>query len=385
MLAKELDPRRHAAFFHERQPRTPCLVIDLEMVEARYRELRAAMPAAGIHYAVKACPEPEVIDTLAALGSSFDVASVPELDLCLARGVTPERISYGNTAKKEEDIALAYQRGVRLFALDSLCELHKLSRAAPGAAVFCRILVSNEGAQWPMSRKHGCSPDMAADLLTEARALGLQPCGVSFHPGSQQLDPTAWQAGCDRAASIFSRLRSRGIRLSLLNLGGGFPARYDPAVPGIDEYAKAIDAAAREAFGPQAMDFMVEPGRGIAGDAGVMWSQVILKDRKDHDDLLRWVFVDTGRFGGLAETEGGAIRYPIIAAPERGGPTSPVILAGPTCDGVDIIYDDPPVCLPSSLQVGDYLGFLSAGAYTAPYAAHCFNGFPPPQTYCFGS
>lgn len=382
-MAREADPRRHAAFFHRQGLQTPCLLIDLEMVAARFRELAEAMPAAGIYYAVKAQPHPAVLDILAGLGSSFDVASRAELDLCLARGVPAERISYGTTIKLEEDIAYAHRCGVGLFALDSQCELEKIARAASGAGVMCRILVDSAGAQWPLSRKFGCSPDMAADLLAQARALGLQPRGVSFHPGSQQRDPTAWQAGCHQAAGIFSQLSKKGLSLSLLNLGGGFPACYDAAVPDIGEYAKAIEAAVQEAFG-WPVPRIVEPGRFIAGDAGVLRSQVVTISRKSHADPLRWIYVDTGRFAGLAETEGEAIRYPIITEPDRGGATGRVVLAGRSCDSIDIIQEHAPLYLPMSLQVGDYVDFGAAGAYTDVYASAGFNGFAPPQVHCFG-
>ena len=354
MLAKELDRGRHAAFFHERQLATPCLTIDLQVIEARYRELRAALPRATIHYAIKAQPHPEVVAVLAALGSSFDVASAPELDLCLSLGVPPGRISYGNTVKAEKDIAYAYRRGVGLFAFDSECELVKLGRAAPGARVFCRVLVSSEGAQWPLSGKFGCAPDMAVGLLAAAPALGLEPCGVSFHTGSQQLDPGAWQAGCDLVAAVFRRLRPR-VRLSLVNLGGGLPARYDDSVPALDEYAKAIEAA----VAPLGADTVIaEPGRFIAGDAGVFRSQVITVARKSRRARVRWVYVDAGRFHGLAE-------------------------AGRTCDSFDVIYKRRPLYLPVGLEPGHYIDFLAAGAYTTPYAS-AFNGFPPPATHCFG-
>ena len=384
-MPKEPDMQRHAAFFHQQGLQTPCLLIDLDIVAARFRELADAMPSAGIYYAVKAQPHPAVLEVLAGLGSSFDVASRAELDLCLALGVPPERISFGTTIKLEEDIAYANRRGVGLFAFDSECELAKIARAAPGAAVLCRILADSAGAsaQWPLSRKFGCSPDMAADLLCAARSEGLEPRGVSFHPGSQQREPTAWQGGCEQAANIFRLLSKKGVALSLLNLGGGLPARYDAGIPAIGEYAKAIEAAVQEAFG-WPVPRIVEPGRFIAGDAGVLRSRVVTISRKSYDDPLRWVYVDAGRFAGLAETEGEAIRYPITTEPVRCGRAGRVVLAGRSCDSVDIIQEQAALYLPETLQVGDYVDFGAAGAYTDVYAAAGFNGFPPPQVHSFG-
>ncbi len=379
---------RHADFFRDRKLPTPCLLIDLEMIGLRYRELREAFPAAVVFYAVKANPHPAVIDRLAALGSSFDVASRAEIDLCLDRGAPPGRISYGNTIKRAEDISYAYGRGIRMFAFDSECELRKLAVAAPGSTVCCRVLVSSEGAQWPLGGKFGCQPDMAVDLLLLAARLGLNPAGVSFHVGSQQLYPTSWEGGISLAAGIFAELRRQEVTPALINLGGGFPACYGPQVPGIGEYAKAIDATLREAFqagtpGGGMPQVIIEPGRFIAGDAGMLRSRVVLISRKSYADGHRWVFLDAGRFNGLAETENECIRYPIVTCPHRHGDVGPVILAGPTCDSVDILYQKTPYYLPMSLQVGDYVDFLSAGAYTATYSSVGFNGFPPLPTFVF--
>ena len=144
------------------------------------------MPDTRIFYAVKANPAPEILSLLAGLGSCFDTASVPEIEMALAAGATPDRISFGNTIKKERDIARAHALGVSLFAVDSDEEVEKVARAAPGAQVFCRILTDGAGAEWPLSRKFGCEPAMAVDVLMRAHALGLSAYGISFHVGSQQ-------------------------------------------------------------------------------------------------------------------------------------------------------------------------------------------------------
>jgi ornithine decarboxylase len=156
-------------FLADRRPQTPCLVVDLAVIEQNYRALTEALPLARVYYAVKANPAPEIIACLARLGSHFDVASRGEIDLCLAQGVEAERLSFGNTIKKQADIAYAWQQGVRLFAFDSDAELDKLAAAAPGASVFCRILTDGRGAEWPLSRKFGCVPSMAAALLLRAK------------------------------------------------------------------------------------------------------------------------------------------------------------------------------------------------------------------------
>src|SRR5580692_1936175 len=164
----------------------PCLVVDLDVVRENYGAFAKALPDSRVFYAVKANPAPELLTLLVSLGSCFDTASVAEIEMVLAAGAAPERISFGNTIKKERDIARAYALGVRLFAVDCKAEVEKIGRAAPGAKVFCRILCDCVGAEWPLSRKFGCDPQMAVDVLDCAKQLGLVPHGISFHVGSQQ-------------------------------------------------------------------------------------------------------------------------------------------------------------------------------------------------------
>ena len=368
-------------FLDGERPETPCLVVDLDIVAENYRALRTALPRARVYYAVKANPAPPILDRLHALGASFDTASIPEIERCLAIGARPEDISFGNTIKKERDIARAYDLGIRLFAFDSTAELDKLARAAPGARVYGRILMSGEGADWPLSEKFGCQPEMVRDLLSRARALGLDPHGVSFHVGSQQNDLGRWDIALARTAKVFRDLGEAGIALRMVNLGGGFPARYRKDTLPLDAYADAVTDAMNRHFGDSQPAMIVEPGRSIAGDAGVIQSEVILISTKGGDDSRRWVYLDIGKFGGLPEVMGECIQYR-IKTPRDGGPTGPVILAGPTCDEVDVLYDKAGYELPLDLAVGDKVEILSAGAYTSTYSSVGFNGFPPLKEYC---
>jgi ornithine decarboxylase len=370
-----------ARFLDEQQPETPCLVVDLDTVAEAYQLLRHYLPLARVFYAVKANPALEIVTMLNGLGSNFDVASRGEVDLCLGRGVTPERISFGNTIKKERDIAYAYGAGVRLFAFDSAAELDKLARSAPGSRVFCRILVDCAGAEWPLSRKFGCAPEMAIELLREARRRGLDPYGVSFHVGSQQTDLDQWDGAIGRAARMFSLLAEADINLRMVNIGGGFPARYRGEVPPVERYAAAVMAAITRHFGNDLPEIIIEPGRSLVGDAGVIQSEVVLISQKSLDDEKRWVYLDVGKFNGLAETMDESIKYR-IKTPADGGPTGPIVLAGPTCDSADILYEKSEYCLPLDLKVGDKVEILSTGAYTSSYASVGFNGFAPLKTYC---
>lgn len=369
-----------ARFLDEVRPVTPCVVVDLDVVRENYWSLRHWLPLAQVYYAVKANPAPEIVRMLADLGSSFDVASRGEIDLCLANGVRPERISFGNTIKKQSDIAYAYDRGVRLYAFDSQAELEKLAVSAPGSKVFCRILMTCDGAEWPLSRKFGCEAEMARDLLLAARELGLDPYGVSFHVGSQQTDLNQWDIAVGKAAALFRELETDGIELRMINLGGGFPARYRSDVPAVERYADAVMTAMTSHFGNALPAMIIEPGRSLVGDAGILETEVVLISQKGYDDPTRWVYLDIGKFGGLAETMDEAIKYR-IQTPHDGCDTAPVILAGPTCDSADILYEKAGYEMPVSLRVGDKLRILSTGAYTTSYSAVNFNGFAPLKAY----
>ena len=373
--------RKIDKFLAEKQPETPCLIVDLDVVSEAYQLLRTYMPIAKVFYAVKANPAYEVVALLQRLGSSFDVASRGEVDLCLGQGVSADRVSFGNTIKKERDIAYAFEKGVRLFAFDSEAELEKLARSAPGARVFCRILVDGEGAEWPLSRKFGCAPEMAVGLLQRAKAQGLDPYGVSFHVGSQQTNLDQWDSAVGRAASMFSLLAQTDINLRMVNIGGGFPAHYRGDVPGVERYAQAVMAAITRHFGNDLPEIIVEPGRSIVGDAGVIQSEVVLISQKALGDTKRWVYLDVGKFNGLAETMDESIKYR-IRTPVESGPSGAVVLAGPTCDSADILYEKTEYRLPMALKVGDKLQILSTGAYTSSYASVGFNGFSPIKTYC---
>jgi ornithine decarboxylase len=365
-----------ARFLADQLPSTPCLVVDVDRVAENFRALQAALPLARIYYAVKANPAPQVLERLVGLGSRFDAAGIEEIEACLAAGAAPAAISFGNTIKKAGAIARAHAAGVDLFAFDCAEELAKLARHAPGSRVYCRIMVENAGADWPLSRKFGTDVATARALMLRAGELGLDPYGLSFHVGSQQTDPASYQLAIGKVAMLFTDLRDAGVNLRMVNLGGGFPVRYRDEVPGIDTFGHAIMGAMTRAFGNDLPEMVVEPGRFIVGDAGVVSAEVVLVSRRTQDDPVRWVYLDIGRFGGLAETEGEAIRYR-IATPHDGGETGPVAVAGPTCDGADVLYHRSNYRLPTALTSGDRVELLATGAYVSTYASQRFNGFAP--------
>jgi ornithine decarboxylase len=379
-------PARIAGFLADRHPPTPCLVLDLDVVAERCSRLRHAFPDAPVHYAVKANAEPRVIELLARVGAGFDVASPAEIDRCVRAGVSPDRLSYGNTIKKRADIRHAHELGIRRFSFDADGELDKLAAEAPGASVLCRLATSGAGADWPLSGKFGCDAEMAVELLLSADRLGLDAEGVAFHVGSQQRDPSQWDDAIAEASVVFAKCQSSGLRLRMLDLGGGFPAHYLDPVPPIEDYSRAIRASLARHFGPpsQQPQLMIEPGRFVVADAGVLHTEVVLVSRKSSADEHRWVYVDAGVFGGLAETLGEAITYNIITSRDQdnNNATGPVVLAGPTCDSLDVLYERHRYRLPLALEAGDTVTFLSAGAYTNAYCTDGFNGFGPLDVYC---
>ncbi|GAB4070024.1 type III PLP-dependent enzyme [Ancylobacter sonchi] len=367
-------------FLRNRREEGPCVVVDLDVVRANYGAFARALPDTRVFYAVKANPAPEVLGLLAELGSCFDCASVAEIQMALAAGATPDRISYGNTIKKERDIARAFELGVRLFSVDCQAEVEKVARVAAGSKVFCRILCDGAGAEWPLSRKFGCEPEMAVDVLEHAHRLGLEAHGVSFHVGSQQKNVEAWDAALASASSIFAECAERGFTLSLVNLGGGFPTKYLQDVPAAEAYGEAIFCALSRHFGNAIPQTIIEPGRGMVGAAGLIEAEVVLISKKSETDTMRWVYLDIGKFGGLAETMDEAIRYP-IRTERDGDATEPCVLAGPTCDSADVLYEKTPIELPISLAIGDKVLIEATGAYTTTYSAVAFNGFDPLRSY----
>lgn len=365
-----------ARFLAEHQPATPCLVLDVDRVEENFHALRRALPVAHIYYAVKANPALPILQRLVRLASRFDAASWEEVSACLDAGARPEAISFGNTIKKASAIQRAYERGVSLFAFDSAEELEKLAKYAPRSRVYCRILVQNKGADWPLSRKFGTTVENARTLMLRAGEMGLDAYGLSFHVGSQQTTTRAYEAAISKVAMLFTDLIEAGVNLRMMNLGGGFPKRYRDDVPEIDQFGDAIMHAMTAHFGNALPEMLIEPGRFIVGDAGLVSAEVVLASRRNPNEPARWVYLDVGRFGGFAETEGEAIRYRIVT-PYEGGPMGPVTIAGPTCDGTDIMYEKANYRLPLALTSGDRVQVLSTGAYVTTYASQGFNGFAP--------
>ncbi|MDT5351310.1 MAG: hypothetical protein QOH91_4597 [Mycobacterium sp.] len=356
-------------------PETPYLTIDLNQVRQNFRTLQAALPEARIRYAVKANPAQPILSLLAVEGAAFDVASVGEVDACAFADIDGRLLTFGNTIKKPSEIASAHSRGVRRFVFDTEDGVAAIASHAPEAGVECRIAPAFPSSVTPFGHKFGCAPSDAAALLRQARALGLRLEGVCFHVGSQQLDPTAWELGIRCVAPIFDELGD----LTTINVGGGFPIAYATRAPDLGLVADSIRSALTRHFGSDPPQLVVEPGRVIVGSAGTIRCSVV--SVRTGTDGRRWVYLDIGRYGGLAETENEYIRYR-VRTDRDDDPVDDAVLAGPTCDGDDLLYQRYP--LPVTLQPGDRAEIEDTGAYTASYASVSFNGFPPLPTYFGG-
>jgi ornithine decarboxylase len=354
----------------------PTLIVDVDQVEENYTRLKAGMPETHIHYAVKANPHPKILKRLVKLGCRFDAASIGEIDMCLKAGALPEHISFGNTVKRWQDVVAAHKKGITLFSVDAEEEIEKVAKHAPGSKVFIRILIRSTEAEWPLSRKFGCSSSMVIPLMHVAKQHGVEPVGVSFHVGSQTRHPHMWYDILDFVSGIWNNAKEEGFNLTLLNIGGGFPAYYGVDITEPEEYGSTIIDAVKERFGDVEY-IMAEPGRGLVGNAGAIAAEVLLVSRKHDDDPVRWVYLNIGKFHGLAETEQEAIKYQFLTPDTDANDTAPCILAGPTCDSADVLYEKNKVELPTDLTSGDKFIILNCGAYTTTYSSVAFNGFPP--------
>jgi ornithine decarboxylase len=350
--------------------KTPYLVIESGKVLHSLETFQGLFGEKSVYYAVKANPDKSLIAILSERGANFEVSTSGELDLMLALGVPSSKIISAGTIKTADFIRAAFVAGVRYFTADCTSEVESVACYAPGSKLVVRLAVANTGSEWPLERKFGVNISEAVRLLENARMSGLIPWGLSFHVGSQSTLPETWLDAMDRARSAWDLAAERNIHLKSLNLGGGFPVEYRKSVPEIDEFADVILKGLKERM-PGAEEILVEPGRAIVGHAGTMVASVIAKAVRNK---RRWLYLDVGLFNGLMESIGG-IKYPIVV--DRQGKSFKWILAGPSCDGLDVI--DKEVFLPD-VEIGDRVLILSAGAYTTAYAS-TFGGSPIPRIY----
>jgi ornithine decarboxylase len=361
---------------------TPFLAGDLCMVADRFQRFARAMPRVRAHYAVKCNSAPEILRTARAEGAGFEIASIGELRMLQAVGVDPADVLYSNTVKPASHIAEAAEAGLWRFAADSEGELHKIARVAPGSAVYIRVRVDDSGSIFPLSRKFGAEAHHARALLQEAKRIGLQPYGLTFHVGSQCAATSAWRQAIASAGRIMRNLQPDGIRLEMLDLGGGFPARYGDAVPTIEQIGNVIETALDELLPYEPLLIVAEPGRHMVAETAVMVASVLGREERAGEE---WLYLDVGAYNGLMETQQtvGQWRFPLWSSRADHGAVEqvPYTITGPSCDSSDTMFYG--ASLPVTMSEGDRLYIASAGAYTLSYASS-FNGFPPPTTYFLG-
>jgi len=354
------------------QSATPYVLLDLARATECFAELAAALPAVMVHYAVKANPHPRLLACLHAAGCRFEAASWTEVRAAIRAGAKAPEVLFTHPVKLADDIARAHKAGVWRFAVDSDTELHKIARNAPGSAVLLRVDARADGTVGDQG-KFGIPPGQAPELARLARSLGLNPYGLAFHVGSQTMDPTAWHEPIRHCAQIMTALAADGITLAMLDVGGGFPVRYDTGPPPLADYAAAISTAAAQL--PYPVQLACEPGRAIAAPAGTMIASVI--GTAWRHGALR-VSLDTGAFHGLIEAleSGRELRFPVTIPAARDRPLVPCTLTGPSCDSQDTILDR--VWLPTP-RTGDRVLIGNTGAYTTCYSGRsAFNGYPAP-------
>jgi len=362
---------------------TPYLVTDLDVVAQRHAAFSAALPGMLTCYAMKCNPAPEILRTLAAGGASFEIASLGELRALRAVGVDPATVLYSNPVKPPAHIVEAYDSGLWRFSFDSPGELAKIAGCAPGAAVYVRLSVDDSTSVFPLSRKFGTDVEDAYDLMLLAQRLGLRPYGVTFHVGSQCVSPAAWWAAIGASGRLMRRLRGDGIELEMLDIGGGFPARYVDGVPSISEIGAAVGVALDELLPYRAALLVAEPGRYLVAEAGVVATTVIGREERADG---HWLFLEVGVYNGLMEvlqTPGGW-DFPMWSSRSDHAEAAqvPYTITGPSCDSTDTVGHG--VRLPATLAVGDVVYIGSTGAYTLSYASS-FNGFQPPTPIFVGA
>ena len=347
----------------------PYLLVDKSKVKRKVNSIGKNIRNSEVYYAVKANPDIEVLNLINELGIGFEIASEGELKILAALGVSKDRIITSNPIKSFKFLRMAADYGVSYFAIDSPDEVKKLRDYCPGSNVYVRLAVPNEGSEWPLSKKFSVEVDVAEELLLYAKKKGLNPVGITFHVGSQCTNMYNWDSALDKAKTLWDRAEKRGIHLSLLDIGGGYPIRYTKNVVPINTINKNINKLIYEKF-PRKTRILIEPGRAVVGDAGIFVTRVIGKAKRGDEN---WLSIDVGVFNGLMESVGG-IKYSYIV--EGSKDKKLWTLAGPSCDSFDVIDKD--ILLPEP-AVGNIILILSSGAYTISYASE-FNGFSIPKT-----
>jgi ornithine decarboxylase len=360
---------------HDTFTTTPSLILDFETINRTYNRFLDSFPGGLIYYALKANSNPHISELVANRGGGLEIASLAELELSLRAGATGDQIICSNPIKHPTFLRRMVDVGVYAMVVDSTYEVEKVAEHAPGSRVYVRLAVDNSGAVLPLAGKFGVDGETALELIDQARDLGLQPIGLSFHVGSQCLKPQNWANAIRSCGEVWTEAVARGHEFYFLDIGGGYPAGHyhTPSIPTIEEIG-AVVMQAVETYIPATSNLMLilEPGRGLVGEAGRLLASVVGKAKRGED---MWVYLDVGVFNGLMETYEGFPPVVSVLNDEVERPLKTYTLAGPSCDSCDVVARN--IELPE-LQIGERVVFYDAGAYTNEYAA-AFNGFPIPE------
>jgi len=357
-----------SAFIHQQvaEHGAPLLILDGDIIRRQYQALAAALPNVILHYALKPLPHPDVVDILLSEGAHFDLATSGEVDLVQSRGVPAERCIHTHPIKRDGDIRYALTRGVDTFVVDNVDELRKFIPYCNSTRLMLRVSFRSPDAKVDLSRKFGCTPDQVPELLYAARAMGLNMYGLCFHVGSQTLDPRQFVLAIDCCNDLIRTARREGHDLRVLDIGGGFPVPYDTTVPAIDAFCEPIREALERL--PTIIQVYAEPGRFICAQAVTSVSSVMGRAQRDG---RWWYYLDDGLYGSFSGQLYDHTTYPLSVLDVE-GPLESSVLAGPTCDSIDVIAED--ILLPR-LNVGDLIIGHCMGAYTMASATD-FNFFP---------
>ncbi len=346
---------------------SPLLILDCERVRAQFRKLRKALPRVDLHYALKPMPHPAVVRKVIEEGGFLDLATTGEVQLAAQLGVDPARCIHTHPIKRAADIANALDFGVRTFTADNPDEVRKFARRAGEVELLLRVSFRSPGAVCDLSRKFGCDPEAVLPLARGAAELGIGVRGLSFHVGSQTPDATKHVEALEACVRLMAAARRERLgAFNTLDIGGGFPIDYAQRVQDIGRFCAPLRRALARL--PKRVRVIAEPGRYIVGPAVVAVASVMGRAQREGH---WWYYLDDGLYGSYSGQLFDHARYPVVALRE-GGELSPAVLAGPTCDSIDVIAEN--LMLPR-LKEGDLIVGRAMGAYTWASATD-FNFFP---------
>jgi len=348
---------------------SPLFIIDLERVRRQYAALAAALPGVDLHYALKPLPNEPVVSVLAEAGACFDLATTGEVELVRRLGIAPERCIHTHPIKRDIDIRNALSYGVGVFVADNPDEVRKFVKYRNRCSLLIRVSFRSPEAVCDLSRKFGCDPQSAGELIKLASQLQIRVSGLSFHVGSQTLDPGKYVEAIEVCRGLLPVALKFGQTLTNLDIGGGFPVDYGKNPIDIDAFCAPIRAALSS--WPKSVRIIAEPGRFIVAPAAITVTSVMGRAERDG---RWWYYLDDGLYGCFNGQLFDHAKYPVEPLTAR-GPVFPSVLAGPTCDSIDVV--DEHIDLPK-LEIGELVVGRTMGAYTWCSATE-FNFFPKPQ------